>query len=477
MLDAVLLLAVLAAPAPAAVASDPKVKEAVELATAWLEAQAAYQQIPGLSASIVQDQSVVWSGGFGVSDRKSGRAADADTLYSICSVSKLFTSVALLQQRDAGKLRLDDPVAKHLSWFRLAKNEGEGDVTLEGLLTHASGLPRESDFPYWKGDFSFPTREQIQKRLPEQPALFEPERHFQYSNLGLTLAGEVAAAAAAAPYATLVKSRILDPLGMKDTYTEMPEAEWGQRLAIGYSARSREGTRAALPFFRTNGIAPAAGFASTANDLGRFASWQFRLLSLGGDEILKATTLREMQRVHWMEPGVPDLTWGLGFELWRDGEKDFAGHGGSCPGYRTQFLLQPDDRIAVVVLANAQSVDVDGFAQRVYDLVAPALRAAAKDPGKAKAADASLQKYAGAYEEFPWGGETLVRPWEDGLAFLSVPTDQPKKELVRFKKSGENRFRRVRKDDSLAEEIVFEIGPDGRATSYVRHSNPSKRVR
>ena len=97
--------------------NDVRVVSALELARTWLEAQRAYDQIPGVSAAIVVDQQVLWSGGFGQADLASGRAASADTIYSICSISKLFTSVAVMQQRDAGKLRLDDPVAQHLPWF------------------------------------------------------------------------------------------------------------------------------------------------------------------------------------------------------------------------------------------------------------------------------------------------------------------------------------------------------------------------
>ena len=129
------------------VAGDPRVVQALELARTWLEGQRAYMQIPGVSAEIVHDQEVLWSGGFGSADVDAKRAATADTLYSICSISKLFTSVAVIQQRDEGKLHLEDPVGKHLPWFRLKKTEGEGDVTVEGLLTHASGIPPRVGLP------------------------------------------------------------------------------------------------------------------------------------------------------------------------------------------------------------------------------------------------------------------------------------------------------------------------------------------
>jgi CubicO group peptidase (beta-lactamase class C family) len=108
-----------AEPETPSIATDPRVVSALELGRTWLEAQRAYDQIPGISAAIVVDQQVLWSGGFGQADLAAARPATADTIYSICSISKLFTSVAVMQQRDAGKLRLDDPVSMHLPWFAL----------------------------------------------------------------------------------------------------------------------------------------------------------------------------------------------------------------------------------------------------------------------------------------------------------------------------------------------------------------------
>lgn len=465
-----------AAPAQSLV-GDPRVAEAVRLARTWLEAERAYERVPGLSAEIVHDQEVLWSGAFGEADIEAKRPASTDTIYSICSISKLFTSVALMRERDAGRLRLDDPVELHLSWFRLAKSEGEGEVTIEGLLTHASGLPRESDFPYWSPpDFRFPTHDEIVARVSSQKALYAPERFFQYSNLGLTLAGEIVAATSAVPYDRYVKENVLGPLGLSSTTSQIPETERGKRLAAGYTALDREGRRAKVPFYSVNGIGPAAGYASTAGDLGRFASWQFRLLEKGGTEILRATTLAEMQRVHWVDPDF-ETFWGLGFAVRHDGSKVFVGHGGSCPGYRTHLLLMPAERIATVVLVNASGTDPDAWARRLYDIVAPAVEAAKKEPGKGKAADPELERYAGTYDARPWDGEIAVVPWKEGLAMLSLPSSDPLKDLERFRKTGEHTFRRIRKDDTLGEELVFEMGPDGRAKRFLRHSNFRERIR
>lgn len=456
---------------------DPRVASALELAGTWLEAQRAYERIPGISAAIVHDQEILWEGGFGRADVAGGRPASANTIYSICSISKLFTSIAVMRQRDAGKLRLEDPVGRHLPWFHLKKTEGEGDVTIEGLLTHASGLPRESDYPYWSApDFLFPTREQIIEKIGSQEALYSPETYFQYSNLGLTLAGEVVAATSGVSSEAYARDQILRPLGLTSTTTDMPESERGQRLAVGYTALDREGGRQPLPFFTARGIAPAAGYSSTAEDLGRFASWQFRLLKNGGSEILKATTLREMHRIHWVEPDFETL-WGLGFQIWRKDSKMSVGHGGSCPGYRTHLLLSPEDRVATVFLANAQGVAARTWAQRLYDIVAPQILAAAKEPGKAKTPDPALKRYTGTYTAQPWAGEVAVLPWEEGLALLYLPTMDPVKDLVKLKKTGEHAFRRIRENEALGEAVVFEMGPDGRAARFTQHSNVHERMK
>jgi CubicO group peptidase (beta-lactamase class C family) len=398
-------------------------------------------------------------------------------VYSICSISKLFTSIGVMQLRDAGKLRLDDPVAKHLSWFRIKQVAPDApDVTVEGLLTHSSGLPREADFPYWTGpDFAFPTREQVMQRIASQEELYPAATYFQYSNLGLTLAGELVSATSGRSYADYVQRNILDSLGLRSTTPEMPERSRSERLATGYSAITRDGTRDALPYFTARGIAPAAGYASTAEDLARFASWQFRLLTKGGTEVLKANTLREMQRVHWVDPDF-ETTWGLGFSVWRSGDKTFVGHGGSCPGYRTHILLKPDEKVATVFLSNALGVSSQTYAQRMYDIVAPAIKAAVKDTGRVKPPDPMLARYIGTYES-SFGGEIAVVAWEDGLAMLGLPTMDPVRGLQKLRNVHDNTFRRVRKDDALGEPIVFDTAPDGRVTRMIWNSNNYRRVR
>jgi CubicO group peptidase (beta-lactamase class C family) len=473
------LLLVVAAPLSAraqALTDDPRVASALNLLEVWLEAQRDYEDVPGLSLAVVHDQDIIWKGAYGHADRERAVPATTETIYSICSISKLFTSIGVMQLRDQGKLHLDDPVEKHLSWFEIERSyPGAPAITVQSLLTHSSGLPRESDYPYWTGpEFAFPSRDQIIEKLADQETLYPASKYFQYSNLGLTLAGEIVTAVSGTPFDEYTRSKILDPLGMEDTNPEIPLAQRGLRMATGYGARGRDGVREPLTFLQVRGIAPAAGFASTVEDLASFAAWQFRLLETGQAEILDANTLREMHRVHWVDP---DWTthWGLGFAVWRNDDKTFVGHGGSCPGYRSQLLLQTDEKVATVVMTNAMGVDAGKYARVAYKIVAPAIEQAVDAPGEGERPDPRWAAYAGTYGT-AWGGEIAVFAWKDGLAMLYLPNDEPMDNIVRLKHVEGDIFRRVRRDEALGEEILFEM-EDGRAARFKRHSNYYERVK
>ena len=459
------------------VKDDPRVQTALGLLEVWAEAEMAYSDIPAVSMAVVHDQDLLWTHGFGFADRERKAEASADTLYSICSISKLFTSIGVLQLRDLGKLELDDPVSQHLPWFDIQETSADAPpVTVRGILTHSAGLPRETDHSYWTyPEYSFPTREEIIDRLSEQKTLYPEGRYFRYSNLGLTLAGEIVAQVSGESYDAYSRRHILDPLDLSDTSTEIPVEHRGGRLAMGYGGKRREGGRESLTFLQIKGVSPAAGYASTVVDLAKFASWQFRLLDNGGEEVLKASTLREMQRVHWMDPDWK-TSWGLGFSVARRDDKTFVGHGGSCPGFRSDLLLQANEKFAAVSMANASDADASTFTRNAYRIVAPALAEAEAAPDKAKAPDPSLARYVGTYRS-GWGGEIAVLPWKDGLAMLFLPTESPMDALQTLKSAGENRFRRVRKDDGeLAEEVVFTV-ENGEVTRFTQHNNHYPRVR
>ncbi len=464
-----------AGPAAATLADDPRVATVLDILEKWIDTQIDYEDIPGVSAGIVHDQDLVWAKGFGYAHVAERVPAAPDTIYSICSISKLFTSIGVMQLRDEGLLRLDDPISSHLPWFDIQDRFPEtGNVDIQGVLTHSAGLPRESDHPYWTGpDYPFPTRDEVIDRIALQEELYPADTYYQYSNLGLSLAGEVVAAASGQPYADYVQEHILDPLGLDSTSPEIPEEHRGGRLATPYSRPDRDQERTTIDFYQVRGIAPAAGYASTVEDLARFASWQFRLLDNDNVEVLHPTTLREMQRVHFVSETFSTYR-GLGFSVSRRDGDTYVGHGGSCPGYRTTLSMHNEDKVAVIFMTNAGDVSPGAFASEIFDLIRPAIRKALDDPGGAVEPDPELQRYVGRYDR-PLGGETHVLIKDGKLATLSLPTMSPS--LTLFEHVGEHTFRRIRDDGELAETTTFEVGPDGEVTRMVRNTNYSIRVR
>lgn len=458
-------------------ANAQNVEQAKQLLDVWLAAQVDYNDWPSLSVAFVHGQDLVYANAFGFANREDKVEATPDTLYSICSISKLFTSISVMQQRDAGKLSLRDPIAKHLDWYNIKQQYPlSDDVTLEAILSHSSGLPREVDTPYWSGSegFPFPTLERAKKITQDQKTLYRAWEHYQYSNLALSLAGQVVARVSGQDYHAYVRKNLLDPLGLHNTYSEMPKDKHGKELAVGYGASPRKGERAVIPYFNANAIGPAAGYASTVNDLAKFAMWQLKLRKGEGDNVLDQNTLREMQRPHSVIMGWRGA-FGIGFSLRNLKGKTLIGHGGSCPGYRSQLYIDPDKGIGAVAMINAGGVNPGQVVERLLTILGSAVEKSDKGDKDAKkdTAKVTLSDYQGIYDGQPWSDESYMMAWGDTLVSFSLSSNDPVKSMTKFKHIDGDTFARLRSDDSEAETITFLRDKDGKVSGRKSHSNVS----
>ncbi|MDC8772662.1 serine hydrolase domain-containing protein [Roseateles albus] len=443
---------VLSAAAPAALpsATPTQPQDVLRLLDLWLDAQVAYERVPALSVALQHGPELLWKKGYGKLDAAGKLPAGTDTVYGICSISKLFTSVAVMQLWEQGKFSLDDDIGKLLPGFTLQRTDPDsGPISVRSLLTHSSGLPREADFAYWTPpEFKFPTREQMMQALAGQSSFMRAADRFQYSNLGMSLLGELVTQLSGMPYEDYVQRHILVPLQLADTRTALPTELQGKRLAQGWSAPRRDGTREALKPYVAGGITPAAGFSSTVEDLARFAAWQFRLRKQGGSELLKVSTLREMQRVQWTNPDGKE-TWGLGFAVYRDGNQTLAGHSGLCPGYQSSLSLVLEDELAVAAMSNAN--ETEDFGPRFTKPIRKLMEKGMKLP----VGSADLLAYAGRYNAQPWASEMVIVPWGEQLALLPLPTHDPAGDMQVLKSMGKDEFRVLRDDGSLGEAFRF----------------------
>jgi CubicO group peptidase (beta-lactamase class C family) len=330
-------------------------------------------------------------------------------------------------------------------------------VTIRHLLTHSGGLPREAAFPYWY-DNHFPTREEVIEALPRQEAPYPPEVAWKYSNLGLTLAGEIVAAVSGEPFERYLRRHVLDPLGM--TATEVVPSPTTP-LATGYGRRMPDGSRAVRPFSDIRGITPAGGLASTVEDLARYAALQFRDGPAGGSQILKGSTLREMHRVHWLMPDWKSGR-GLGFHIVHRSDGDLVGHGGWLGGYQSAFYFRPRDKIAVIALFNADDAlpypgAPDSVIDRAFQWVAPAMVKAVTPPAPAPEPRPEWDRYVGKYRS-PWGdAQVLIH---NGSLVLINPTESdPSATQATLAPLAEHTFRLEGGSPSgpHGEKVVFEL--------------------
>jgi D-alanyl-D-alanine-carboxypeptidase/D-alanyl-D-alanine-endopeptidase len=363
--------AVLAAPAGPGIQDMPEVAAALAAVDAYLAEQLEAHDLPGLSAAVVYDGSLVWSNGYGFADLENQVPATARTLYDIGSVTKLFTATMLMQLRDAGAVGLDDPIEKHLPEFRLESPFPDArPLTFRQVAAHLAGLPNQP--PGFTLEAA-PSLEQMLASLSEVELAAPAWQEHKYSNFGYCIIGHALARASAQPFRQYVAEHVLAPLGMDDTTWEPTEA-MRARLAVGYTAAAEDGTRGRPPSFDVgDGSAPAGGLYSTVEDLARFAAVQFHDGPAGGQYLLGGTTLREMR--------APVTVWsdwsggvGIGWFLGRVAGHNVAGHGGGTPGYSCEVQIVPDLELAFVVAAN-QVADKSAIARGAIQRLAPAFAA------------------------------------------------------------------------------------------------------
>ena len=374
----------------ARIADDADVLGAERLFSAWMEGQIAYRGLPGIAVGVVSDQTLVWANGFGFADVKAKLPMTPATKFRMASHSKLFTAVAIMQLREEGKLRLDDPVAKYLTWFKARPaGEDDGPITIEQLLSHSSGLQREAG-DHWTS-YEFPTADQLRRLYADRQSAFAPSVVWKYSYLAYAVAGMIVEQVSGERWADYVDRNIFKPVGMLASSVDKDVPG----LAVPYGRRMPDGSREVLPFVDARGMAAATGVTSNVEDMAKFVSAQFRRGPRGGAQIVSTGSLREMHRVRSVEENWMSGT-GLGFDISRIKDRTWVGHGGGYPGNTTQTFIQLDDKVGVIVLTNTNDSNPSDIARQLIATVGQAVAKASATKPTTKW-DPTWARFAGLY--------------------------------------------------------------------------------
>ena len=222
----------------------------------------------------------------------------------------------------------------------------------------------------------------------------------------MTLLGEIVAEVSGMPYADYVARHLFAPLGMTST-TAAPTEEHHRRRATSYLRRLPDGSRAVFDYYDTEAIGPAANIVSSVEDLARFAALHLGDGTAdGGETVVKGSTLREMQRPHWVYPSWTEGR-GLGFGISRREGTTIVSHGGWIGGNRSHLLLVPSQQVGVVAITNADDGSPYFFSSETFDVIGPAIAAATVTAPEPKRIDAAWERYLGLYSD-PWGWEYEV---------------------------------------------------------------------
>ena len=407
----------------------------------------------GLVVGVIEPagRRVVTYGRFAKDDK---RALSGDTIFEIGSVTKVFTALLLADMVARGEVALTDPVSKYLPADVKAPK-----VTLEQLATHTSGLPRlpanlapkDGHNPY--ADY---TVAQLYAFLAT--ATPSTDAKYAYSNLGAGLLGHVLARRAGTDYETLVRKRILAPLGMKSTSITLDDAMQA-RLASGHDAELRPAKNWDLPT-----LAGAGALRSTANDMLTFLA-----AAMGVTKTPLAAPMTSMLATR-RPLGDPGHEIALGWHVYKSGEREIVWHNGGTGGYRSWVGFDPKSRTGVVVLSNASTgAGVDDIGRHLLIPAMPLLAAPAQR--REVAIDAKLLgRYVGRYELAP---SFILDITRDGDQLFLQATGQPRFEL--FASGNHEFFLKV-----VDARLTFDVPAEGAATSVTLHQNgqsvPGKRL-
>lgn len=332
-------------------------QEVVEKLKSAVQYEVEQKHLPAFSISIVEGNDVIWADGFGFQDAEKEIPATASTVYRVGSISKLLTDISVMKLVESGDLDMDEPVTTYLPDFKPNNTTGK-PITLRQLMTHRSGLVRESPVGNYF-DPSQPTLAATVASLNGTPIIYEPETRTKYSNAAIAVVGAILEKKLSGRHADLVKQEIFDPLEMNDSSFELtPEIE--KKLATAYMW-TYDDRRFEAPKFLL-GTGPAGNLYSSVVDLSKFVSFIFNDGKAGSRQVIKPETLKMMTSAQKDAHGNPQ-DFGIGFHVGNlDGNKTI-GHGGAVYGFSTQLEALPDRKLGVVA---ASALDgSNGVAKRL----------------------------------------------------------------------------------------------------------------
>ncbi len=344
-------------------------EEAMEL----IENHRAKWDIPGVAVAIVHKGETLLLKGFGVKEIGKDAAVDIETQFAIASNSKTFTCAALAMAVDDGLLSWDDPVIDHLPSFRLSAPYRAMDMTVRDLAAHKTGM-EGGNAAWWRTQF---TRAELLDRMVYLKVSQKLRSGYHYNNLMYLAAGMVLESASGMTWDAYLKTRIFDPLDMKNTTTDVDQLDESSNFAVPHAFRRGDDAIEPTQWYDANHVGPAASVSSCAADL---AKWMNLLLAKGkhGDtQLISEEQIKEMQTpqsilstdsLNRIGRNAHFHAYGLGHRMYDYKGLKYVEHGGHVVTFRSHVCLVPEVEFGVTVLANSETDFCEGMCYALCDL-------------------------------------------------------------------------------------------------------------
>ena len=302
--------------------------------------------IPGGIITVVTSDSIIMSKGYGYADIQSKTKVDPfNTLFQLGSVGKVFTSIAILQQIDQGKIDLNQNVNTYLSDWTI-DNPFDSSITPIHLLTHSAGFNEKLVGYMAKSNADLgPLGDHLKKNMP---STFQPPGiNINYSNYSYALAGHLTEVSSGIAFKSYIQERIFNPIGMdRSTYLLPDNYKDEEKYALGYETREKFYEVTNYPKHAT----PAGSILSTGMDMGKFLQQLLKkdssILSPSGYELL-------FNQQFSNHPVLPGYTCGM--EVYRFGNEEVVGKAGNVPGFLSAMILFKERGLALFLSVNTET--------------------------------------------------------------------------------------------------------------------------
>lgn len=331
----------------------------------YMQGQMVEQGIPGMTLVVVRDGTVVYGKGYGYADRETARPVKPEDRFEIGSISKSFAATAIMLLVEEGKLSLDDKLDKFIGPVPAQWSA----ITIRHLLDHTSGLPEYPDDRTFDDLFANKTlgEDEMLARFKTASLISEPGAKFRYSNVAYDIVGILVRRVMGKGYFDFLQERVFTPLGMHSARLVAPKPGRADS-AVGYEFKDGK----PVPYAPTDAMSVYLGMAASGIELSAMdmAKWDAALYS---DKILKQSTLNLMwTNSSYITAGNANnapIYYGLGWELRTQNGKRWVYHSGGMPGFVTDFMRYPDQKLTIIVFTNLSEKHAD--ARKIVRAVAP----------------------------------------------------------------------------------------------------------